>query len=78
MAGATPVQHSPYCLFQDQETQGRSHSGRPHLTDDPSIINFHYALKTCFLGDQEANMGKLKLRETSKFMLLVWSSSPII
>ena len=40
MAGTTPVHHSPYSLFQDQDTRGRSHSGRPHLTDDPSIIKF--------------------------------------
>ena len=40
MAGATPVQHSPFCpFFQDQDTPGRFPSGQSYLTDDPSIIN---------------------------------------
>ena len=44
MAGATPVQNSPCCLFQDQDTQGRSHSGRPHFTEDHE--HHHLALLT--------------------------------
>ena len=44
MADTTPVHHSPCFLFQDQDIQGRSHSGQPHLTDDPSIINMHHIL----------------------------------
>ena len=40
VAGATPVQHSPFFVlfFQDQDTPGRFPSGRSYLTDDPSII----------------------------------------
>ena len=39
MAGTTPVHHSSYFIFQDQDIQRRFHSGQPHLTDDPSIIS---------------------------------------
>ena len=39
MAGATLVHHSSYFIFQDQDIRRRFHYGRPHLTDDLSIIS---------------------------------------
>ena len=38
MAGTTLVHHSSISYFQDQDIQGRLHSGRSHLIDDPGII----------------------------------------
>ena len=38
VAGTTPLHHSSYFIFQDQDIRRRFHSGRPHLTDNPSII----------------------------------------
>ena len=39
MAGVTSVHHSSYFIFQDWDIRRRFHCGRPHLTDDPSIIS---------------------------------------
>ena len=44
MASTTSVHHSPCFLFQDQDIRGQSHSRRPHLTNNPSIINTHHIL----------------------------------
>ena len=57
MAGTTPVHHSPYFLFQDQDIRRQSHSRRPHWTDDPSIISDN--LNICYILIQVTKESKI-------------------
>ena len=50
MVGTTLMHHSSISYFQDQDIQGRLHSGRSHLTDDLGIISL------------ASSMGKIALR----------------